>query len=111
LETLSCGFITSGSSGGVDKGAITTGSNSPSTIKIKKVLACNKQNKQNRQNKKRIKDVSREQFPFLAKLQPLNICFQMLLPQSTVVIICKITAYTNHKYSKFFHPLRDCGQL
>lgn len=39
LETLSCGFITSGSSGGVDKGAITTGSNSPSTRKIKKVLA------------------------------------------------------------------------
>ena len=39
LETLSCGFITSGSSGGVDKGAMTTGSNSPSTINIKKVLA------------------------------------------------------------------------
>ena len=34
LETLSCGFMTSGSSGGVDKGAIDTGSNSPSKINI-----------------------------------------------------------------------------
>jgi len=33
LETLSCGFITSGSSGGVDRGAMTTGSNSPSRNK------------------------------------------------------------------------------
>jgi len=39
LETLSCGFMTSGSSGGVDKGAITTGSNSPSTIKNKKSVS------------------------------------------------------------------------
>lgn len=34
LETLSCGFITSGNSGGVDRGAITTGSNSPSKTRI-----------------------------------------------------------------------------
>lgn len=34
LETLSCGFMTSGNSGGVDRGAITTGSNSPSKINI-----------------------------------------------------------------------------
>ena len=35
MDTLSWGFITSGNSGGVDRSAMTTGSNSPSKTKIK----------------------------------------------------------------------------
>lgn len=35
FDTLSWGFITSGNSGGVDRSAMTTGSNSPSKTKIK----------------------------------------------------------------------------